>query len=528
MKRPSMGMFEFKIVASLVLTASAIFAVSVVLVRDTLDVATSLTRRRSQELTNKLTESATFYRRLVRTRKALLKLRTHCLAMRISSDDLRSRTRLALRLTALIAAYPDLHALDVRGMGTVIARKEKKMPSTGPRRPPSNDAGTGRGGSGPHGDRLVPITVPIPAGAGHHVPEAPFTLVASFFVSRDLEQAYQNIGRITAEAPHLRRLSSSLQPHYFPLFLKWFGISIILVTIGGLLLARRTTKRVTRLAKAVSRVGHGDLDVTVSVRSHDEIGRLSKAFNDMVQQIRDSRQRIAYLEKIGAWQEIARRLAHEIKNPLTPIQLAMQQLHDTYDGSDERYRHTLEESVEIVAEEVGTLRRMVEEFSAFAKLPTVQPTSERIRTIMDDFLRSLSGTATAQAVEWTSPNPDIQVLADRDLFKRVLANLVENAVQAAQQHGQEPQIRIEVRASGGQSLWTIDDAGPGISNEHAHRIFDPYFTTKPQGTGLGLAIVKKILLEHQGNIEIAQSPLGGARFVIRLPLAPPPQGTQQN
>ncbi|MCD6498383.1 MAG: HAMP domain-containing protein [Deltaproteobacteria bacterium] len=517
MKRPSMGMFEFKIVASLVLTASAIFAVSVVLVRDTLDVATSLTRRRSQELTNKLAESATFYRRLVRTRKALLKLRTRCLAKGISSDDLRSKARLALRLADIVATYPDLQSVEIRNMGTVIARREK-MPSSAPRQPPTDDATPARPGTGPHSARLVPITVPIPAWAGPHTSKAP-TLVASFFVSRDLEQAYQDIGRITAEAPHLRRLTSSLQPHYFPLFLKWFGISIVLVTIGGLLLARRTTKRVTRLARAVSRVGHGDFNVTVSVQSRDEIGRLSKAFNDMVHQIRDSRQRIAYLEKIGAWQEIARRLAHEIKNPLTPIQLAMQQLHDTYDGSDERYQHTLDESVEIVEEEIGSLRRMVEEFSAFAKLPSVQPTSEPVDSIMEEFLRSLSGTDEDEAVEWTSSKPNIQVLVDRGLFKRVLANLVENAVQAARHQGQKPKIRIQVRAEGRQSIWTIDDSGPGISAEHVQRIFDPYFTTKPQGTGLGLAIVKKILLEHQGNIEVASSPMGGARFVIHLPLA---------
>jgi nitrogen fixation/metabolism regulation signal transduction histidine kinase len=228
------------------------------------------------------------------------------------------------------------------------------------------------------------------------------------------------------------------------------------------------------------------------------------------------------LQKISAWQEIARRLAHEIKNPLTPIRLAMQQVHDTYCGTDEKFTKVLEDAHEIVREEVDALRHMVEEFSAFAKLPQVRPEPESIGVLMDEFLRSLAATPGAENVRWHKPDQDVDIVVDRILFKRVLYNLVLNALQAGVEGGKEVAVEIRARAHRRDDTVEIrvDDNGPGIDEELRERIFDPYFTTKDEGTGLGLAIVKKILLEHKGAIDVADSPLGGARFVITVPRKP--------
>src|SRR5690606_24292442 len=137
----------------------------------------------------------------------------------------------------------------------------------------------------------------------------------------------------------------------------------------GSLFARGVTTRVDELAEATERVAEGDLSVRVSERGSDEISDFARAFNKMLAEVESSRARIEYLQRIGAWQEMARRLAHEIKNPLTPIQLAVQEIHRRYPESNPEYQKLLDTSLEIVEDEVGTLRRLVSEFSNFARLP---------------------------------------------------------------------------------------------------------------------------------------------------------------
>jgi nitrogen fixation/metabolism regulation signal transduction histidine kinase len=270
-------------------------------------------------------------------------------------------------------------------------------------------------------------------------------------------------------------------------------------------------------------VAEGDLDTRVHIRVRDEMGDLARSFNEMVRQIKGSRERIAYLEKIGAWQEIARRLAHEIKNPLTPIQLAVQQLHRTYDGDDPRFQRVLQDACDIVSEEVEGLRRLVQAFSAFAKLPDVQPEPVELNALMDDFLKSRSEMEEMASVNWSPLEPAVTVLVDRMLIKHALFNLVENAVQAAREAGTLDQLVVTIspgldRPRQWVSL-TVGDNGPGMDRSVSARIFDPYFTTKEAGTGLGLAIVKKIILEHEGTVSVTSAPGQGARFTINLPLA---------
>jgi nitrogen fixation/metabolism regulation signal transduction histidine kinase len=356
----------------------------------------------------------------------------------------------------------------------------------------------------PSGEQLI-ITVAAPS--------APFL-------------AYQRAGELVEVYSRLQSEAALISSFYLAVYMG-FLLSVIVAALAvGVALSRRVTSRVSLVAQATARVGAGDLSVQVPTAVDDEIGELTRAFNAMVRDLRESRGRIDYLQRISAWQEFARRLAHEIKNPLTPIQLAMQEVHRSYRGGDTVYQHRLDEALSIVEEEVATLRRLVSEFSAFAKLPQAVLAPADLGDFVRDASRSLlsvpdecEGTQ-AITVEPMTANDALPVAIDVMMLKRAVDNLVRNSVQAirADAARSSGRVRVEARREAGFALLEVADDGPGIAADDRARVFDPYFTTKTEGTGLGLAIVKKVVLEHGGEIECRASPLGGAAFAIRLPL----------
>jgi two-component system, NtrC family, nitrogen regulation sensor histidine kinase NtrY len=247
---------------------------------------------------------------------------------------------------------------------------------------------------------------------------------------------------------------------------------------------------------------------------------------------------------------MARRLAHEIKNPLTPIQLAVQEVHRRYSEGNAKYQQLLDTTLEIVEDEVATLRRLVSEFSEFARLPRAELREQDLAAFLRDQHRHLAlvddpavGSLEGSEFEPAEHSADVtwgerQLLhtasgielllelevdsaptrLDRQMFGRALVNLVRNATQAlaAQERSRG---RVVLRLSREADQWALDveDNGPGISEEMQETAFDPYITTKAEGTGLGLAIVKKIVMEHGGSVCAERSPLGGARIRICLP-----------
>jgi nitrogen fixation/metabolism regulation signal transduction histidine kinase len=239
----------------------------------------------------------------------------------------------------------------------------------------------------------------------------------------------------------------------------------------------------------------------------------------MVGELGEARSRLEYLQKVSAWQEVARRLAHEIKNPLTPIQLVVQQLRSQYRGNDATFRQLLDTAGDVLSEEIGAIRRLVDDFSAFAKLPKVEPSPVDLGALIEDFARAHPEWQPHLGTE--HPYHPVTAMCDRMLLRRVLTNLVENAVQASADAGRVPAVRISVSRDEevGTAAIYVDDNGPGVSSIDAARIFDPYFTTKEHGTGLGLAIVRKIVIDHGGDVTVsaAPAPLRGARFSVKLP-----------
>ena len=324
-----------------------------------------------------------------------------------------------------------------------------------------------------------------------------------------LEEDFQHNGQMLAEHRHLERIRRQLPPSYRLVWILVVGGFALLTTGIAIVFARRTSRRIDRLVSATRRVAEGDLGERVAPPWKDELGDLARAFDHMVGELSRSREQIDYLQKIGAWQEVARRLAHEIKNPLTPIQLAVQELESQYRGDDGRFKRTLGDARAIVEEEIANLRRLVDAFSAFAKLPRVEPQELDLALVVDDLTRE-------HAVEVVPPAAPVSVAGDRLLLRRVLVNLVENATQAG-----ATQVRVSWGVERGAARLTVEDNGPGLPAELTARAFDPYVTTKPHGTGLGLAIAKKTILEHGGDIVAVPSALGGAGFRILLPLVYP-------
>jgi nitrogen fixation/metabolism regulation signal transduction histidine kinase len=234
---------------------------------------------------------------------------------------------------------------------------------------------------------------------------------------------------------------------------------------------------------------------------------------------------------------MARRLAHEIKNPLTPIQLAVQELHGSYKGEDQKFQRTLSEVKSIVEEEVTTLRRLVKEFGEFARLPEPAIEDADLRTFTKGALKGVEPAALASEggapVAAGLPLPELRleidgtvplpVRIDGQMMRRCLDNLVRNAVQACvgsrASSGPGGRVVVAARRDGDHALLEVRDDGPGVPRDLRERVFDPYYTTRADGTGLGLAIVKKVVLEHGGTIACSESPEGGAAFRIRLPLA---------
>ncbi|PYT36814.1 MAG: hypothetical protein DMF52_05745 [Acidobacteria bacterium] len=222
-------------------------------------------------------------------------------------------------------------------------------------------------------------------------------------------------------------------------------------------------------------------------------------------------------QKIAAWREVARRLAHEIKNPLTPIQLSAERIRKKYAEEADGLDDIVEEGTASIVREVATLKNLVDEFTRFARLPAPNPVAARIQDVIAASLSLYNGVHTNVTIREVC-DPDLpRVLLDPDQMKRVLVNLLDNAVEAM---GGQGTVTIEARrdATGIVRLEVADD-GPGIREEDRDRLFLPYFSTKKKGTGLGLAIVHRIVSDHHGRIRVEDNTPRGARFVIELPAA---------
>jgi len=299
------------------------------------------------------------------------------------------------------------------------------------------------------------------------------------------------------------------------------GAAMLVTVLLAFLMARQMTRNIDRLVEGAQAASRGDLDHRVEVKARDEIGALAEAFNTMMADLKTSKDRLVIAERIAAWQEIARRLAHEIKNPLTPIQMSVETLRKTWQKKHPSFEEAFEESTATVLEETARLKRILSEFSEFARMPKPQTQPCNLSEMVASALALYEGSVEINR-DLADDLPSIE--GDRDQLSQVLLNLIENARDAIALRadgGAGGRILVETRLSASADAvdLVVEDNGPGIPPEIKEKLFTPYFTTKQGkgGTGLGLAIVHRIVSDHGGKIEVADVREGGARFTITLP-----------
>ncbi len=362
----------------------------------------------------------------------------------------------------------------------------------------------------PAGSELRTIEHPLAGGA---------VLEVGFVKPTQLLAEHQALAASLHEAQTVAQFRSALPSGLRFGFLALVGGAALAAIVVGFFAAGRVTRRVGALVAVARSVSGGDAQARARLRGKDEMAELGIAFDNMLDDLGRQRGQIEYLQRIGAWQDVARRLAHEIKNPLTPIQLAVQQCVSSYRGDDPRFRKLLDDAGEIVEEEIAGLRRLVDTFRTLGQLPRVAAAAIELGAVVAEL--GLDPSVGARLVV-RDPDSAVRVRADKLLLKRVLANLIENGIHAGQEAGRRGQVTVSWTADAGQraAVIFVDDEGKGVSAEQRERIFEPYVTTKATGTGLGLAIAKKIALEHGGGLDVAldPAPTGGARFVLTVPL----------
>jgi signal transduction histidine kinase len=277
----------------------------------------------------------------------------------------------------------------------------------------------------------------------------------------------------------------------------------------------RITRPVRQLAESAGRVAKGHWGATVEVTSGNEIGQLARAFNRMTSELVAQRERLVQAERVAAWRELARRLAHELKNPLFPLQITVENMQRARERYPDQFEEVFREGAATLLAELGKLKQIIARFSDFAKMPApeMQPVdfNRLAGETMKLFEAQLAGARIARKLEL---EPRLRpVEADPEQMTRVLHNLVLNAIDAMPQGGI---LTVRTRALAGGVRLEVSDTGQGLTPEECARLFTPYYTTKTHGTGLGLAIVQSVVSDHHGRISVESEPGKGATFRIEL------------
>ena len=299
-----------------------------------------------------------------------------------------------------------------------------------------------------------------------------------------------------------------------------FAFPILLLSIlTGFLLSDEITRPVVHLEDAIQRVISGDYSFRIMSRSGDELAILVNSFNTMISELDQSRTTLRQTEKVTAWQEIAQRMAHEIKNPLTPIKLAAQRIQRASNNENPRLHEIIDSSVHSISEEVEHLTKLLAEFRDFARLPTPHFETIDIRALVLEVTEMYRPSYPQIKVE-TEYLGSIQIQADQPQMNRVLSNLIKNAFESIDGEKGTISLSSDLVRKGHTQYCRIQirDTGRGISREDEQKVFHPYFTTKTSGTGLGLPIVERIVSDHQGKIWFETEEQVGTTFYIDLPL----------
>ena len=282
------------------------------------------------------------------------------------------------------------------------------------------------------------------------------------------------------------------------------GGVILLGLVLGWWISARVTRPIEELAAGAGEVAAGHWETRVPVRSRDEVGQLTEAFNEMTRQLAEQRERLVQTERVAAWRELARRLAHELKNPLFPLQLTVENLQRAREQTSEQFDEVFFESTATLRAELENLKTIVSRFSDFAKMPAPQfepvDVNELVRSAVKLFEPQLAPVGRPPItpelyLDEELPRPQ----ADPILLRRAIENLILNSLDAMPAGGT---LTVRTAQRSGAVRLEITDTGQGLTPEECSRLFTPYYTTKRHGTGLGLAIVQSVVSDHGGRIEV--------------------------
>ena len=301
-------------------------------------------------------------------------------------------------------------------------------------------------------------------------------------------------------------------------------VASMLLALLGLLIAiplaivwsSQISRPVERLAAFSDKVARGDWDEPLALQSVGELQTLVDALDRMRRDLQTYREKLVTSERQAAWSQMARKVAHEVKNPLTPIAISIADLKRSYDQKRPDFPEILEQAVRTIGEEVETLRRLLQDFADFARIPPPRPQPCSVSPLFGDLETLYGREVSAGRLVVRRPTSEIAFTADPGQIRQALINLVKNGLEALNGEGR---VTVSARAREGTLEIEVADSGPGLSEEQRSNLFVPGFTTKTHGTGLGLTIVERIVSDHDGTIEVGPATDGGTAFRIRLPLS---------
>jgi signal transduction histidine kinase len=316
-----------------------------------------------------------------------------------------------------------------------------------------------------------------------------------------------------------RRELVALTMHIFQIAAGVAGAALLVGLLISLWVSARITRPVEELADGAREVAAGRWDTHIRVRGGDEIGQLAGAFNEMTATLAEQKERLVQTERVAAWRELARRLAHELRNPLFPMQITVENLQRARQLENKQFMEVFNESTATLRAELANLNAIVARFSDFAKMPTPHFSRVNVNEALRDAVRLFEAQFHAVGkpiitAEFFLSEALPEIDADAEMLHRAFQNLVLNALDAMPAGGT---LAMRTLEDDGNVRIEVSDTGKGLTREECSRLFTPYYTTKSQGTGLGLAIVQSVVSDHHGTISVVSDEGRGATFLIELP-----------
>ncbi|MDR2394288.1 MAG: HAMP domain-containing protein [Treponema sp.] len=351
-------------------------------------------------------------------------------------------------------------------------------------------------------------------------PQKQVARVLSYHLGTGFDQAITVIENEKTRFELINSIQIQIQPLLIFYFVVFFFPIILMTFIIAISFTRRVTQPIVELTEATRRVAEGDFSIHILARRKDELGLLIRSFNTMVQDLKRSQASQVKAEKISIWQRMAEQLAHEIKNPLTPIKLSAERVLRRWRNDPEKVGEILETSMLGILQEVEGLSTLLTEFRTFSRPLEPSRTSSPLRDMVEEILIPYRVSYVGVQFNSTHTAWDIQVNIDRRRMAQVLTNLINNGIDAMDAQG-TLEIRTDLvkKWENHYCRLSIMDTGKGMSPEEGSQIFTPYFTTKEMGTGLGLPIVERIVHDHGGSIWFNSAVGMGTTFFVDLPVA---------